>query len=132
MCRQDRRIRSVNCRIFIRFRQVQDCVKEEQQDMKKRVLIAAVLCMLLLAVSAAGVNAEAEEKAYQGIRTESPDWIGNLEAAASADQMLVVAAFNETATDAWVSLHEKQDDGTWLMLMTSPGFVGKNRLGKTK
>ena len=53
-----------------------------------------------------------------------PAWVGNLEAAESADQIVVVAAFDETATDAWVSLHEKQDDGTWCMVMTTRAMSG--------
>ena len=69
---------------------------------------------------------------YAGIDVESPDWIGALDAAKDTDQMLVVAAFNEEATDAWISLHEKQDDGSWHMVMTTPGFIGKNGLGKTR
>ena len=101
--------------------------------MKRRgMLLAAVLSVCLAAVSGVGVSAAPEEDAYQGIRVESPAWVGELETAASADQMLIVAAFNETATDAWVSLHEKQEDGSWCMVMTSPGFIGKNGLGKTK
>ncbi len=46
--------------------------------------------------------------------------------------MLIVAAFSADATDAWISLHEKQSDGSWHMVMTSPGFIGKNGLGKTR
>ena len=69
---------------------------------------------------------------YQGIDVSSPDWIGTLDAAKDAEQILVVAAFSEEATDAWVSLHEKQSDGSWHMIMTTPGFIGKNGLGKTK
>ena len=62
----------------------------------------------------------------------SPDWVGKLDAAKNAEQMLIVAAFNDDATDAWVSLHEKQSDGSWHMIMTTPGFIGKNGLGKTR
>ena len=89
----------------------------------------------------AGEPSAAEDKAdtaaqssggYAGIDVESPDWIGALDAAKDTDQMLVVAAFNEEATDAWISLHEKQDDGSWHMVMTTPGFIGKNGLGKTR
>jgi L,D-peptidoglycan transpeptidase YkuD (ErfK/YbiS/YcfS/YnhG family) len=69
---------------------------------------------------------------YKGIDVASPDWISKLDAAKNADQLFVVAAFNENATDAWVSLHEKQSDGSWHMIMTTPGFIGKNGLGKTK
>ena len=46
--------------------------------------------------------------------------------------MLVVAAFSADATDAWIALHEKQDDGSWHMVMTTPVFIGKAGLGKTK
>ena len=35
-------------------------------------------------------------------------------------------------TTAWISLHEKQADGTWKMKMTTPGYIGLNGLGKTK
>ena len=99
---------------------------------KMKTWIAAALSVCLFAGGAVCVQAAQEDTGYQGIQVESPEWIGNLDAAESADQMLVVAAFNETATDAWVSLHEKQEDGSWCMVMTSPGYIGKNGLGKTK
>ena len=35
-------------------------------------------------------------------------------------------------TTAWVSLHEKDANGEWQQLMTTPGFIGKNGLGKQK
>ena len=70
--------------------------------------------------------------AYQGIDVPSPDWVGALDAAGDATQMLIVAAFSDEATDAWVSLHEKRSDGSWHMVMTTPGFIGKNGLGKTR
>ena len=100
--------------------------------MKRRGVRVAAGLRVCLAVTGVDVLAAPEEDAYQGICVESPAWVGELEAAASADQMLIVAAFNETATDAWISLHEKQEDGSWCMVMTSPGFIGKNGLGMTK
>ena len=78
-----------------------------------------------------GKTAEPRE-GYQGIDVASPDWVGKLDAAGDAKQMLIVAAFSADATDAWISLHEKQSDGSWHMVMTSPGFIGKNGLGKTR
>ena len=96
----------------------------------------AILTMMLtlsLVVCASGCGAdETNSSDYQGIDVASPDWVGELEAADSCNQMLIVAAFSDSATDAWVSLHEKQSDGTWHMVMTTPGFIGKNGLGKTK
>ena len=110
--------------------------------------ISLIVCLLMLAVAvlngcgAGGGTSEGETKSaetgaetkdgYRGIDVVSPDWVGKLDAAKTAEQMLIVAAFSEDATDAWVSLHEKQSDGSWHMTMTSPGFIGKNGLGKTK
>lgn len=101
--------------------------------MKNRVKITVVLFImaLLLLASACGKTAGPLDD-YQGINVVSPDWVGKLDAAGDAKQMLIVAAFSADATDAWISLHEKQSDGSWHMVMTSPGFIGKNGLGKTR
>ena len=101
--------------------------------MKKLVVIAATLAALLF--STFGV-ARAQEKefddGYAGIDVASPDWVGKLDAAKDAEQLLIVAAFKPDATGAWISLHEKQKDGSWRMVMTTPGFVGKNGIGKAR
>ena len=44
----------------------------------------------------------------------------------------VTVVEEEPNTTAWISLHEKQADGTWKMKMTTAGFIGLNGLGKTK
>lgn len=62
---------------------------------------------------------------------ESPQWIKNLSVAKSANQLFVVAQVGEKST-AWISMHEKDSDGNWQQIMTTPGFIGKNGLGKTK
>ena len=112
--------------------------------LRSRNCISALLIAFVLAagLTACSSNASTKSKSenasakseneYKGINVASPDWVAHLDAASAADQMLIVGAFSETATDAWVSLHEKQKDGTWQMVMTSPGFIGKNGLGKTK
>ena len=61
--------------------------------------------------------------------TPSPQWIKNLPAARNSEQMIIVA-WIQGAT-AWISMHEKIN-GDWEMIMTTPGFIGKNGLGKTK
>ena len=61
---------------------------------------------------------------------ESPQFIKNLQAAKNATQLFVVAQVGEKTT-AWISMHEKIN-GTWQQIMTTPGFIGKNGLGKTK
>ncbi|MBQ1417025.1 MAG: L,D-transpeptidase family protein, partial [Selenomonas sp.] len=35
-------------------------------------------------------------------------------------------------TTAWVSLHEKNAQGQWQQIMSTPGFIGKNGLGKVQ
>ncbi len=55
---------------------------------------------------------------------DSPTWVTELDQAANANQLLVVANVGDTT--AWVSMHEKDSTGKWKMIMTSPGFVGLN------
>ena len=66
------------------------------------------------------------------IDEKSPDWVGAMEAAKNAKKLAVVAGFSDTATCAWFSYHEKANDGTWHVRLTTPAFIGKNGLGKTK
>jgi L,D-peptidoglycan transpeptidase YkuD (ErfK/YbiS/YcfS/YnhG family) len=61
---------------------------------------------------------------------DSPKWVTKLPQAKTSDQMVVVAAYE--GTTAWVSMHEKGSDGKWRMVMTTPGYVGKLGLGKTR
>ena len=60
----------------------------------------------------------------------SPLWITGLKEAKTAEQLFVVAGVGETT--AYVSMHEKDRDGVWRQLMTTPGFIGKHGLGKTQ
>ena len=101
--------------------------------MKKNVILITLLLTALMALTAFGLEEQNQPPGndYAGINVLSPDWIGSLDAAKDARQMLVVAAYSYDATGAWISLHEKQDDGTWHMIMTTPGFIGRNGLGKT-
>lgn len=63
---------------------------------------------------------------------DSPEWVAKLVAdkASDAKQVFVVAGVEETT--AYVSMHELDDNGTWKQIITTPGFIGKNGLGKTK
>ena len=61
---------------------------------------------------------------------DSPEWVTKLDAAKDAQQLFVVAAYE--GTTAWISMHEKDADGNWKMLTSTPGFIGKDGLGKTK
>ena len=101
--------------------------------MKRRMIIAAMLVLVTVLTACAGGTAPKETGSeYAGINVASPDWVAELDAAKDAQQLFIVAAFDSDATDAWISLHERQSDGTWRMVMTTPGFIGKNGLGKTR
>ena len=66
-----------------------------------------------------------------GLEAEaSPEWVVALAEKQNAPQLFVVAVYENTT--AWISLHEKDADGAWKMTMSTPGFIGKNGLGKTK
>ena len=56
---------------------------------------------------------------------ESPEWVGNLPAAQDAKQLFVVAGIGMDKTTAYISMHYKDENGTWQQLLSTPGFVGK-------
>ncbi len=60
----------------------------------------------------------------------SPDWAVKTAEASGADQVLIVAAHEKTT--AWVSMHERDEDGVWRMILSTPGYIGRNGLGKTR
>lgn len=88
-------------------------------NMKK---VFVVLYAILALASFSVVSAAKQES--------SPDWVKNLPQAKTAKQLFVVAGVGKTT--AWVSMHEKDTDGNWRILMTTPGFLGKEGLEKTK
>ena len=63
-------------------------------------------------------------------KTKSPDWVTKLPAAKTNTQMVVVGT--NKAQGAWVSMHEKDENGVWQMIMTTPAVIGKNGINKTK
>ncbi len=66
-----------------------------------------------------------EEKAVKR-RSDSLDWINALPAARGNDQILIVAVHEKTT--AWVSLHEREGDGSLRMTVSTVGFIGKDGL----
>lgn len=60
----------------------------------------------------------------------SPQWVQKLPEAKTANQLFVVAADKNSV--AWVSLHEKDEDGNWNQIMLTFGFVGRNGIDKKR
>ena len=86
-----------------------------------RKIFAVFLATLLLSVCS--VVGAAKQEA-------SPEWVTKLPQAKDAKQLFVVAAVSDTT--AWISMHEKDADGNWRVLMTTPGFIGKEGIGETR
>ena len=62
--------------------------------------------------------------------TDSPEWVTNLESAKdeSVKQLFVVAGMGMDKTTATVSMHERDAEGKWKQILSTPAFVGKNGL----
>lgn len=56
-------------------------------------------------------------------------WVADLDVAETANQIIVVAADGSNAT---VSMHNKEEDGTWTEMLSTAGKIGRNGIGKTK
>ncbi len=57
----------------------------------------------------------------------SPEWVTKLPAAADTKQLIVVAGVGETT--AYITMHQKDENGVWQQLIATPGFIGKDGLG---
>lgn len=102
--------------------------------MKKNLLLITALLLLLGLFGCSRDDAAPTLQTPRerlGMEAEaSPDWVTALPEAQDAQQLFVIAAHEKTT--AWVSMHEKDANGDWHMIMSTPGFIGKNGLGKTK
>lgn len=93
----------------------------------KKLMSMLVLGGCVAAMCAGSVKAE---KVDLNLAEASPEWIENISEAEEAQQLFVVAGIGQTT--AYISMHEKDEDGTWKQIMTTPGFIGKYGLGKEK
>jgi L,D-peptidoglycan transpeptidase YkuD (ErfK/YbiS/YcfS/YnhG family) len=60
----------------------------------------------------------------------SPEWVTKLPEAQDENvkQLFVVAGLGMDKTTATISMHQRNEDGTWEQILSTPGFVGKNGL----
>ena len=52
---------------------------------------------------------------------DSPEWFKKLDAAKDCEQLIVVAGVGETT--CYVSMHEKDPEGNWKMILQTPGYI---------
>jgi len=63
------------------------------------------------------------------VEQEQTDWVANLIVAEETNQILAIAANGNTA---YVSLHNKDEEGIWKEVLSTEASIGKNGVGKTK
>lgn len=66
---------------------------------------------------------------YKGMPS-SPDWVVKLAEEKGTSQIFVVGAVGKST--AYISMHERTPSGKWKQIISTPGFIGKNGLGKEK
>ena len=61
---------------------------------------------------------------------ESPEWVKALPQAQDENnsQLFIVAGLGMDLTTATVSMHVKDEEGNWMQVLSTPGFVGRNGL----
>ena len=105
---------------------------------KKYVRIIALLavCLFMSAFSFAPDEPkpvrENTQELYASVPQvqDSPAWVKKLPQAKDKEvtQLFVVGAMGMDLTTASVSLHERDENGHWKQILSTPGFVGKNGL----
>ena len=104
-----------------------ELLEDEEASMARDDAISAVLDTL--SISFDFDDAEAFDIDSLQI-AESPEWVTSLPQAQdeSVQQLFVVAGMGMDLTTATISMHERDDEGNWMQLLSTPGFVGKNGL----
>ncbi len=102
--------------------------------------VTKMLIIILLTLSLLGsVSALAEGDARlpaDGLHAsiqqtvESLEWVKALPAAQdeNVNQLFIVAGYGMDSTAASISLHQRDENGQWQRILSTPGFVGKNGL----
>ncbi|MCR5083985.1 MAG: L,D-transpeptidase family protein [Succinivibrionaceae bacterium] len=99
--------------------------------MKIRHLASALAIGAALALTGCAAGSAPSATAQQAApATASPEWVKAIAARTHAKQLFVVAGIGQTT--AYVSMHEQAADGTWQQVVSTPGYIGKKGLGKTK
>ena len=83
------------------------------------------ICMILVLLFAVTACAAKNEEPVP-----SPAWAQAVADMTGARQVVLVAA--KEGSEAEFTMHEKDEDGNWHVLVSAPAIIGKNGLGKTK
>ena len=104
----------------------------------KKMISTALITGLALSIFAGCSAPKAEETGEKDpdlhaqiqVVTDSPEWVKQMPQAQdeSVKQLFVVAAMGMDTTTATISMHERDENGNWKQILSTPGFVGKNGL----
>ncbi len=80
--------------------------------------------------AAAGTLSDRVEGLHANIQHEtvSPSWVTELPAAQDAEQLFIVAGMGMDQTTAYITMHERDENGVWKQILSTPGYVGRNGL----
>ncbi len=98
-----------------------------QKTAKTIIIFSVVLIFLMGCVQAEGImgfNFHSQEL------VDSPKWVKDLPQAQneSVNQLFIVAGMGMDNSTATISMHERDVDGNWKQILSTPGFVGKDGL----
>ena len=107
-----------------------------------KLQMSGILCAAGLLAMSMGLTAGAEEAAALDAKVQdelhasiqpvvaSPEWVTALPSAQDENvtQLFVVAGMDMDRTTATVSMHQRDEEGNWMQILSTPGYVGKNGL----
>ena len=108
-------------------------IEDEAAGMNRDDAISEVLDTLSVT---AGYEKMAEYEEADGLHAsiqhvvDSPEWLTALPQAQdeNVNQLFIVAGMGMDLTTATVSMHQRDEDGAWQQILSTPGYVGKNGL----
>ena len=107
------------------------------KKMKKTVSFMALLLAMLLMTSGCSDSPKSGDVVSQdGLHasiqheSDSPEWVTQLSSAQdeAVTQLFVVAGLDIEKTTASISMHQRDKDGNWKQILSTPGYVGLNGL----
>ena len=82
--------------------------------------------------AATALDAQVSDLLHASIQPviDSPEWIASLPQAQDENttQLFVVAGMGMELTTASVSMHQRDENGNWKQILSTPGYVGRNGL----
>ncbi|MBR5383031.1 MAG: hypothetical protein IK133_04345 [Clostridia bacterium] len=92
--------------------------------------LSTAILIMILTLTCSAVLAESNLHADLQKRSPSPEWVAALPAAQddNVKQLFIVAGIGMDKTTATISMHQRDESGAWMQILSTPGFVGKRGL----